>query len=373
MRHLPLFFLAAMVCHVSAFATDRIVSPSGTYNTISSAVAASVDGDRILVEPSNYTEDIILGKSLSIHCNQEGGRYTLNGSLTLNAPSGKTILLSGIRVMRGVLITGSTTQRCTFQMVDSYAAYCSLSDPYLFVELYRDTIESSAFISTGRIIGNMLPGTANSAGAIGITGISQLPDEAWVVGNSVSYAFNGAGVNIASDIVFHVENNFIRKFPGAVGMTINRSNAPAATISTIINNTFYMPSGTPTTAINNPNFSRFNLLVKNNVMVGFNAVISTDAGWTQLVQSNNLLAAPSWIDTTTGQSLAGTPLINAGDPDPRYLDLDLTTNDVGCYGGSNSRANFTTPMGSAVVGFMQAPRVVSQGDPVNISVVGFDR
>ena len=90
-------------------------------------------------------------------------------------------------------------------------------------------------------------------------------------------------------------------------------------------------------------------------------------------QSNNVLAAPSWVDPATGRSLLGSPLIDAGDPDPRYFDLDLTTNDVGCYGGSNSRANFTTPMGSAVVGFMNAPRVVAQGETVNISATGFDR
>ncbi len=362
---------ALCACH--AFATDRVVSPMGTYPTISSAIAASSDGDRILVEPANYTEDVLLGKSLSLLCNQEGGRFTLNGSLILIAPGAKAILLTGIRVLQGISITGTTTERSHFRMVDSYAEYCSLSDPYLFVELYRDTIVSSAFCSTGRIVGNMLPGRADHGGEIGISGASQLPDEAWVVGNSVSYAFNGTGVNIASDVVFHVENNFIRKFPGAIAMQIYRSMTPAAAISTIINNTFYMPSGAPTTAINNPNFSRFNLLVKNNAMIGYNAIISTDSEWMQLVQSHNLFAAPSWINTSTGEPIAGSPNINAGDPDPRYLDLDLTRNDVGCYGGSNSRANFTTPMGSAVVGFMQAPRVVSQGDAVNINAVGFDR
>lgn len=369
------FLLSACVLlGTHAKATDRVVSPFGLYNTISGAIAASIDGDRILVEPANYSEDLILGKSLSILCNQEGARYTLNGSLTLNVPSGKAILLSGIRVLQGVVMSGATsTARSDFRMVNSYASYCSLSDPYLFVELYRDTIVSSAFCSTGRIVGNIIPGTSSSGGAIGISGVSQLPEEAWIVGNAVSYAFNGYGVNITSDIVFHVENNFIRKFPGAIAMQINRSTTPAATVSTIINNTFYMPSGAPTTAINNPNFSRFNLLVKNNAMIGYNAIISTDPGWTQLVQSHNLFAAPSWINTSTGEPTAGSPNINAGDPDPRYLDLDLTTNDVGCYGGSNSRANFTTPMGSAVVGYMQAPRVVPQGEAVNISATGFDR
>ncbi|HRT52925.1 MAG TPA: hypothetical protein P5291_02520 [Flavobacteriales bacterium] len=365
--------LLALATASSIQATDRVVSPSGTYNTISSAIAASSDGDRVLVEPANYTEDVLLGKSLSILCNQEGGRYKLNGSLTLVAPSGKDILISGIRVMNGVGVSGTTTAPGTFRMVDSYASHCNLEDPYLHVELYRDTVAVSIFFSAGTVAGNIIPGTSGGGGAIVLSGASQLVKESWIIGNAISYQYNGWGVSITTDAVFHVENNFMRKFPGAVGMTISRSQEPAASISTIVNNTFYMPSGAPTTCINNANLSRFNLLVKNNVMVGYNAVISQDNGWTQLVGSHNLFAAPSWIDLTTGQSLAATPLIDAGDPDPRYLDLDLTTNDVGCYGGSNSRANFTTPMGSAVVGFMNAPRVVAQGETVNISATGFDR
>ncbi len=370
-RYITSCFL--LLAAMSANATDRVVSPNGTYNTISSAIAASSDGDRILVEPATYTEDLLLGKSLTMMCNQEGGRYVLNGGLMLDNASGKDIVVSGIRALGGISLLGGNTAPTSFRMFDSFASHCNLEDPFLHVELYRDTIAVSVFFSAGSVIGNIIPGTSSGGGAIVLSGASQLNEESWIIGNAISYAFNGYGVNITSDAVFHVENNFMRRFPGAVGMTISRSNEPSALTSTIINNTFYMPSGAPTVAINNPNFALFNLLVKNNVLVGYNAVTSTDPSWTQLVQSHNPFGAPSWIDTTTGKALPGTPLIDAGDPDPRYLDLDLTVNDAGCYGGSNSRENFTTPMGSAVVGFMQAPRVVAQGEPVNISATGFDR
>jgi len=92
-----------------------------------------------------------------------------------------------------------------------------------------------------------------------------------------------------------------------------------------------------------------------------------------MIESNNLAVPLAQLDLNSGVPLSSSALIDGGHPDPRYLDLDLTTNDVGCYGGSNSRANFTTPMGSAVVGFLQAPRVVSQGEDVNITTTGFDR
>ena len=141
--------------------------------------------------------------------------------------------------------------------------------------------------------------------------------------------------------------------------------------SSVTNNTFYRSTAAslPTIA----GYVTYSYVdIQNNAVVGDTGPLVT---WPSQkgALSNNLYAAPSWINTATGQPTLGSPLINAGHPGLRYLDLDLTTNDVGCYGGSNSRANFTTGMGSAVVGFMQAPRVVAQGQTVNINAVGFDR
>jgi hypothetical protein len=65
--------------------------------------------------------------------------------------------------------------------------------------------------------------------------------------------------------------------------------------------------------------------------------------------------------------------INGGDPSPMYLDLDLTRNDAGCYGGSYSISNFTTPETGARVLFMKAPRVVYSSSPIEISADGIDK
>lgn len=131
-------------------------------------------------------------------------------------------------------------------------------------------------------------------------------------------------------------------------------------ICTVLNNTLYQTgSSNPTTGISYVP----NILARNNALITYGV---QGGGYNPMV---TLLD----IDPATGGPSPGSPLIDAGDPDPRYLDLDLTRNDAGCYGGSNSRANFTTAMGSAVVGFMQAPRVVAQGDAVIISATGFDR
>ena len=79
----------------NALATDRVVSPSGTYNTISSAIAASDDGDMILVQSSTYNENIALTKSLSILPLVEGSRYTVVGSGAVAMTNGGRVLISG--------------------------------------------------------------------------------------------------------------------------------------------------------------------------------------------------------------------------------------------------------------------------------------
>ncbi|MBS1941073.1 MAG: hypothetical protein JST38_09370 [Bacteroidetes bacterium] len=364
---------AALLCAAhTAHATDRVVSPTGTYNTISSAIAASSDGDRILVEAANYPERIAVSKSITFLPALEGGRYTLE-ALRLDGADGKAVHISGMRLTDNIADIGTYSTRTTFTMVDSYARSVMLYNPYIHVELYRDTILTTVLLSSGRLVGCTIPSVAGTPAVIAVDGTSLLPDDLAFIGNVIGLT-NSGSISIASDKLFRMENNFIRTTGTSSGLSIARTTGLFTPLSTVINNTFYKPVSAGTVAVTNSNSQQFALLVANNATINFpDGAAQGFAGWTQLVQSHNLYAAPSWIDLTTGQSLAATPLIDAGDPDPRYLDLDLTTNDVGCYGGSNSRANFTMPMGSAVVGFMQAPRVVSQGDAVNISATGFDR
>lgn len=369
-------FIIALALVASANATDRVVSPTGTFNTISSAIAASNDGDRILVQPGTYIENLQLNRPLSMLPSVEGGRYTVTGLAYVGLASGGSITLSGIRLTSGILVESAHTTRTDIAIIDSYVETFSLVDPFIRVELYRDTLGSGGSASSLGMFGCQVNGDFNTGASIAINGTTLLADELTVIGNSIGAPTGGTGVQITSSRVFHVENNFIRTSPSATpAVTFYRTSNYGAAPSTVINNTFYKHVAQAAVAVSNTG-PLSPLVLKNNILVGFNngASSPTGANWPQLLSDHNTQTAPSSINTTTGQPLNGSLLlIDAGDPAPRYLDLDLTTNDLGCYGGSNSRANFTTAMGSAVVGFMRAPRVVSQGDAVNIQATGFDR
>jgi hypothetical protein len=80
------------------------------------------------------------------------------------------------------------------------------------------------------------------------------------------------------------------------------------------------------------------------------------------------------IDIATGRPMPGSIAVNAGDPDGSFTDLDLSRNDVGCYGGSLSRDQFDDALGNpAVVAWLQAQRRVIAATPTAIIAHGTDR
>ena len=372
----PLITSIALALLLSAHATDRVVGPSGTYNTISSAVAASSDGDRVLVASGNYAESIYLSKSLSILPLVEGTKYTLAGSLQFQNADGRSITVSGIRIFGNVTRSGSYATRTEIRILDAYTRSCLLDEPAIRVEFFRDTVDGEIRFSSGTIAGCLLTGQPLSATIAKLQGTTVLPEANWIVGNQFgSSTGTKKAILVTSLATFHVENNvFIDNGSGSSAVDLALPTEQMGEASTILNNSFIKMTAENLPAVVNSTGVLLNLVMKNNAFVRFSGgMINNVSFWPQLSQSNNVGASPTWLSLVTGQPVNGSPLINAGDPDPRYLDLDLTTNDVGCYGGSNSRANFTTGMGGAVVGFMQAPRVVAQGEAVNINATGFDR
>ncbi len=381
MRNL-LFLLSITGSSFSALATDRVVSPSGTYNTISSALAVSSDGDRVLVENGTYTGDIQLDKSIAVLSNSEGGRFTVNGSVRVTAgETPRHVLISGMR--GGYLSTYGGTARLDLVIADSYFVGV---DGYNFdingkhhIDLFRDSIPNGVILRSGSMFGCVIGGSISTTqSVINVFGTTTLSDPVRIIGNELAYtpgysANPAYAIHISAGGIFQVENNYVNVW-GSNSKFIQVDGTPpfGQSTSTICNNMLRRFVGSSSLPTISGSSTSITVDVRNNATIGQTGLL-VDWPYRSGGTSNNLSTTDAAINTSTGAPNAGSPLINGGDPDPRYLDLDLTTNDVGCYGGSNSRANFSTTIGGAVVGFMQAPRVVSQSDAVNISATGFDR
>lgn len=369
-------------------AADHIVGPTREFSDLQTAISIAQAGDRILVESGNYPGNIAIEKSLTLLPLQEGGRYSVQGRLYCGGSGITKIQLTGIRVLTSIQFRPDLSARLDLQVTDSYVQTFqeSFGQPLLRVEMYRDTIAQGGGLAFGScaIIGCHIMAASGQLSAAMFLENSALPEENHIIGN-VFHELVGTRAIIVSNPnrPYHIENNlaFLTMGDGAF-MSLHQGGLEAPMpVCTILNNTAINTGNNGVSALidgpgQNPAFY-YTVMVKNNARIGAGtaAALSTFTSATApfLVASNNVVAAPSAVNASTGEPQAGSPLIDAGDADARYLDLDLTTNDVGCYGGSNSLANFTTPMGSAVVGFMRAPRIVAQGSPVNISAIGFDR
>jgi hypothetical protein len=111
-----------------------------------------------------------------------------------------------------------------------------------------------------------------------------------------------------------------------------------------------------------------------NNFVSYNHVEATNAlGTSILDDGTNDLGGGNTIDGATGNVTSGNA-IDGGHPDAAYTDLDLTTNDAGCYGGSYSKSNFDAMVGltGCKTTFLIAPRRVLVGQTIDIEGEGFD-
>ena len=93
----PLLLGLFALCALSARATDRLVVPGGgggTFATIQSAIDASSAGDRILVSPAVYTEDLVIVRGMELLSNNASQRFTVNGHVDVGTVSGPVLSLA---------------------------------------------------------------------------------------------------------------------------------------------------------------------------------------------------------------------------------------------------------------------------------------
>lgn len=421
-----LLFLSALSLagSYSATAADLVVGPGRTYTTIADAVAAAADGDRILVQNRTaiYAETPIITKSLTIMSAQEGVYIRCSGTWTFSpATAGKTLTVMSMNFLSGDITTTANAPAGTRSAVRVLGCILngniSLASSNFDVTVAADSINGKVSLRFGKVMGNYIGGVG---GAVEVTtDATASTDSVWVVGNRIfqSSGFPAITLNTSSNYI-HCTNNLL--YIGNYGSTYQSNNVLGITMATsqttgagrnsIVNNTLYNNSQygyfnfnyvSYGISLSNPGL---NTTVSNNLFLG-NA--SSGYNGPAIVQSGGSLFLPMAYNlartyytfggaaannlgnattsntslTSEGMLVAGSDAINGGTPDDEFLDLDLTRNDVGAYGGSLSLANFprfgNTANVNANLGgrtyFFQAPRAVLQGQSVKVKAVGFDR
>ena len=399
-----------------AFANDLMVEGhgvAGAYTTITAALAAAANGDRILVYSSPgtaYTENVTVSKSVTIQSAYQGQRFVLHGSITFGnvnasliganvtpvAPSWAIVEVTGtitatIRIMN-CIVNGPVTSNAP-------ALFCldhdTINAPaaHWGVSLYRGRV-------TGCVLNNVQWGIQVLKSSVATN------DTVMIVGNIINMDHNTStttnGIYAGNTFQFlYIANNFItynvttdNPFPQGSAILIDSLKSAPNIYNAIINNTYLAKvqgviapnAGYELSGITYRQPAGL-LDIENNLFyfAGNGAyAFQTQSGYAM----SSTIIQYNFSNTGNVSGVTGTNYFNyganmgiysygypfvfnnagTGNPDPAYYNTDLTINRPGVFGGSFNIYNFQGDYGiNAAVLFMQAPRVVMSNQVFGIS------
>lgn len=364
----------------------RATGSGGAYTTVSAAITAANNGDRIIIQPktdgSAYVENLTISKSLTFVSENNYNKYFIKGTININPAAGRVVTISNLSsgnfTIYNVVATGATTGgRTTINLMNCYLNNVDTTPANITTNMSGCTVSGFVYFSHGRMTGNNVDRmTAYNTSS----DTSMAASDIEIIGNAVSSWIGSQ----QSSYNFKFYNNFTSGF-GIYNTKTSGSNE-------IVNNTVYEPNGGDIApiyiSINGDPGTGGNIAIMNNAIsfvVGqTNACIqnvnnvaivtatynvSTNPFVTEgtITQSNNTGAANMNFNNTaytvTGMN------VNAGNPAVSYTDLDLTRNDAGHYGGSNSWANYfpADNGGRPQVNYLVTPRAVLSTGTLNVS------
>lgn len=402
---LSLFTFSASLAN----AADLVVQqngPIGTYSTIVSAITAASDGDQIIinnrVDLLPWQGNITINKTLTFLSAVDNVMFWVDGTWTVERASGRKVKIIGMRNTATATnitvntVAGTFALRTEISIVGSELNGLVVTAPLTSsninqvsgTNLYVGSSQTKAIIfSYGKLIGNKINEYVEL-----YSDLVNNNDTIWLVGNDIV----GTTSIIQGSQYIMSYNNF---FSGsAYGLNVVNLKSGINSHLFLNNTCLSYNSGANNFGLVVQNFANTNFLFLNNVF----AQSSTSWGYgigllNHSAHSSNFYFNLFEFESGPSNTLAGTlgnfqPStynltfnsdrsnnftngVNTGSPSNEYLDLNLTRNDVGCWGGSYSFANFF-PLNdgkSSKVNFVKTPRIVNQGSTFKAEAIGIDK
>lgn len=371
-----------------ASATDLIVRDGGagnSFSTISAAVAQASNGDRIIIRPKvgnlPYQENITIDKSLTFVSEIQGDKYEINGSITITTANDRIVTIQDAAMVNNNDIGAggsSLTGRMTVNVLN-----CTVSDDILMTAggLTANIVGSECDMIT-MVHGKVVSTVTKKITITDDNGASPSNDDLYFIGNKIVYPAHGVTetpsiILATSKYQFHILNNLIEN---AAGNAIAISNMKVGSTNDIANNFMYF-SISNSQGIYVGGNALATVYILNNAFDNGQLTYTVDASSTPYVVaqynivdsssgtfvagnnvdiSNNNSAGAYFFNTSTGISTG--VVLNAGNPDNTYADIDLSRNDVGPTGGSYAWSNYWTGVAARPhVFFLTTPRTIFNG------------
>lgn len=421
MKQIVLFL--GIIIAVPGFSTDRIVEEFGfppAYSSISAAVAAANDGDRIIIKNRAgnipWIEDITINKSLQFLSYANDDFFVVQGDYTIEFIPGLEVDIVGMRNTSGNLGQGSAasgTREAKVRLMDSWFqdGNVSLSSNFFDFDIIGNKIDDGLVrLSIGNLIGNDITGTNVGTSLVSVTNSTTnfLGDTCLIIGNRINYtsslnSYYSLHVDNRQQVV-HIKNNFVRY--SSTGIRI--SGSISEPIPNVIwnNTTLGQSSFNTSTSYGIYVFQTIstsvwevmsNVCVEgtlgmdnrrgigwssgsaqggtancyyNHIGTGLSPAIS--GGWT--FEDLNEVNQTIELNGDDGSFTNSPNAIDGGNPAPLFYDIDLTTNDAGCWGGSYTQQNFFPQhTGAARVYNVVYPFNVRSGNTMDVKAFSFDR
>jgi hypothetical protein len=367
----------------------RNLGAGGAYPTVSAAIAAAANGDRIIIQPktdgSAFVESLTINKSLTFVSENIYNKYFIKGTINITPAAGRVVtfnnLSSGNFTIYNVVVTAATTGgRTTVNLYNCYLNNVDTTPANTTTNMSGTLVSGYVYFSHGRITGNK----AQSITAYNTSSDTVLAaDDIEIIGNAATSGI----ANQQTSYNFKMYNNFTAG--------LNTYAIKNGSVNEMINNTVYQPNGgdiapiyisvnegnTGTLAIMNNAVSfvvaQTNSCIQSNGFVNVTATynVFTNAYVSEGVttQNNNTGSVNMNFDNTYYTVTGGN--VNAGNPALIYTDLDLTRNDAGHYGGSNSWENYWPADGGGMpqVNYLATPRAILNTSTLNINGSGYSK
>lgn len=376
-------------------ATDlyvRDAGAGGSFSTISAAIAQASDGDRIIIRPKSgglpYVENLTINKSLSFVSETNFSKYILQGTIEITPAPGRTVTINNLQISGTETIsvpTQTTGGRTTVNLLNSTVAGINAAQVNVTLNMSGCTA-AVVNLSHGRCTANKITGiSVFSTGLALDTNLSD--DDIEIIANAIT----GTGAVVSIDqksYALRFFNNFVNGYVEISGLKTGSSNEISNNYirSTTNSNLSYHSSINLSQGANNPAvFSIVNNVLHYTVSsyIGYRPVYVTGAGVsayvfynvcnsnqyvgsfyvTGLAGAGNNSSSSNWTANTTTYTVSGTAIVNAGNPEEDYADIDLSINDRGPAGGSNAWSNYwpTNVDNKPQVNYLKTPRRIYTG------------
>jgi hypothetical protein len=388
--------------------------PVGTYASIQEAIDAASDGDQIKIHNRlsglDWLGTISISKSLTITSAVNDQHFNVGGDWYIETLSGRKVSIIGMQNTNGSIMSyynnnESFTERCKINILNCvmHGGKMLFDDNMLDVTIASSRFPSSSLTSHqkgitnliviryGKIIGNDL----FYNGCVQISNdINGNYEPIYYVGNLRSTKFDSYTTNNVLKVFNNTFKNQYQIYTVPTMFKLHATN-PAGTGVNEISNNLMICDGALTCfdILGSGNVQMFNNIFERYMSY---STTSTNTNISLISTNSNLNFSYNTydsfstlngiVDNGTNTQSAGTvsdyytgennfPKVNMGNPGSIYIDIDLTTNDRGIYGGPYSFENFHPIENgfSSRVFFVELPHAVVTGMQNVLKANAFDK